>query len=39
VPEGLEITGDGTLQIGATVNSVYVTNAPTVDLLIAGYEY
>jgi hypothetical protein len=39
IPEGLEILGDGTLQIGATVNSVYVTNAPTVDLTIIGYEY
>jgi hypothetical protein len=39
IPEGLEITGDGTLQIGATVNAVYVTNPATVDLLIVGYEY
>jgi len=39
IPEGLEILGDGTLQIGATVNAVYTANAPTVDLAIIGYEY
>jgi len=36
---GLELLGDGTAQFGVTVNSVYVTNAPTVDILIDGYEY
>lgn len=38
-PEGWEIAGDGTLQICASVNSVYVANAPTADMIIAGYEY
>lgn len=39
IPEGLEIAGDGTLQIGITANAVFVTNAPTWDVLITGYEY
>lgn len=39
IPEGLEIAGDGTLQIGMTANAVFVTNAPTWDVLITGYEY
>lgn len=39
VPEGLEILGDGTLQIGVTAAATYVTNAPTWDVLITGYEY
>lgn len=38
-PEGYEIVGDGTLQIGVTVYSSYVTNAPTIDVSIWGYEY
>lgn len=38
-PEGYEIVGDGTLQIGVTVNSNYATNAPTIDVAIWGYEY
>lgn len=37
--EGLEIAGDGTLQFGLTANAVFVTNAPTWDVLITGYEY
>jgi hypothetical protein len=37
--EGPEIVGDGTLQFGLTANSVFVTNAPTWDVLITGYEY
>ena len=37
--EGYEIIGDGTLQFGITANSVFVTNAPTWDVLITGYEY
>lgn len=37
--EGYEIVGDGTLQIGVTVNSNYATNAPTIDVAIWGYEY
>jgi hypothetical protein len=36
---GLEIPGDGTLQFGVTANAVFVTNAPTWDVLILGYEY
>ena len=35
---GLEIVGDGTLQIGITANSTYVTNAPTWDVLITAIE-
>lgn len=38
-PEGYEIVGDGTLQIGVTVLSSYATNAPTIDVAIWGYEY
>lgn len=37
--EGLEILGDGTLQFGITANATYVTNAPTWDVYIGGYEY
>lgn len=33
------IDGDGTLQFGVTANAVFVTNAPTWDVLITGYEY
>lgn len=39
IPEGFEITGDGTLQFGITANSVYTTNAPTWYVNILGYEY
>lgn len=39
IPEGLEIAGDGTLQFGITANAVFVTNAPTWDVAIFGYEY
>lgn len=38
-PNGLEVVGDGTAQFGATANSVFVTNAPTWDIVIDGYEY
>lgn len=38
-PDGIEIVGDGTLQFGITFNSVYTTNAPTIDVCIIGYEY
>lgn len=38
IPEGYEIIGTGTLQIGITANSVFTTNAPTWDVLITGYE-
>lgn len=38
LPDGdIEITGDGTRQIGLTVNATYVTNAPTADVLLTGY--
>jgi hypothetical protein len=39
IPDGLELTGDGVGQYGFSVNSTYTTNAPTVDLMITGYEY
>lgn len=39
IPEGLEIAGNGTLQFGITANAVFVTNAPTWDVAIFGYEY
>lgn len=38
-PEGLEFAGNGTVQFGITANSVFVTNAPTWDVTIIGYEY
>jgi len=39
LPDGLEIAGNGTLQFGFTVNPVFVTNAPTYDVLVTGFEY
>lgn len=39
IPDGFEITGNGTIQFGLTANAVYVTNAPTWDVNIIGYEY
>ena len=39
LPDGFEIVGNGTLQIGVTAISTFVTNAPTLDVLITGYEY
>ena len=39
IPDGYEIAGDGTLQFGVTANSVFVTNAPTWDVSIVGFEY
>jgi hypothetical protein len=39
VPDGFEILGDGTLQIGITTNCTFVTNAPTLDVNLLGYEY
>lgn len=39
VPDGYEIVGDGTLQFGITANSTFVTNAPTWDVNIIGFEY
>lgn len=37
--DGDEIAGNGTLQWCLTANAVFVTNAPTWDVLITGYEY
>jgi hypothetical protein len=37
--DGPELVGDGTLQWGITANAVFVTNAPTWDVLITGYEF
>lgn len=37
--DGPEMVGDGTLTFGVTANAVFVTNAPTWDVLITGYEY
>jgi hypothetical protein len=37
--DGIEIVGDGTLQLGITAAATFVTNAPTWDVLIVGYEY
>lgn len=39
IPDGYEILGDGTIQFGITAASTYLTNAPTWDVLIVGYEY
>lgn len=39
IPEGIEIYGDGTKRWGVTTNSTYTTNAPTLDVMIIGYEY
>lgn len=39
VPDGYELVGDGTAAICMSVNSTYVTNAPTADVLLIGYEY
>jgi hypothetical protein len=39
IPFGMDIFGDGTLQFGFTVNSTFVTNAPTVDIAVSGYEF
>jgi hypothetical protein len=39
IPDGFEIAGDGTLQIGITAAATYTTNAPTWDVAIIGYEY
>jgi hypothetical protein len=38
-PDGYEIAGNGTIQIGLTVNSIFVTNGPSWDVLITGFEY
>ena len=39
VDEGMEVVGDGTLQIGITANATYTTNAPTWYVSIVGFEY
>ncbi len=38
-PDGFEILGDGTLQIGVSAVSTFTTNAPTWFINITGYEY
>lgn len=37
--EGYEILGNGTIQMGISAAATYVTNAPTWDVNIVGYEY
>lgn len=37
--DGYEIAGDGVASFGFTVQATYVTNAPTVDVLLVGYEF
>lgn len=39
IPDGMEIQGNGTIQIGLTAAATYTTNAPTWDCLIFGFEY
>jgi hypothetical protein len=39
IPDGFEIAGNGTTQIGLTANTIFVTNGPTWDVLIVGFEY
>jgi hypothetical protein len=39
IPDGIEISGDGTKQWGVTAAATYVTNAPTWDVTIIGFEY
>jgi hypothetical protein len=39
LPDGFEITGDGTLQFGISAVATFVTNTPTISVNIMGYEY
>lgn len=39
LPDGLEITGTGTLQFGVTAAATFTTNAPTWYCTITGFEY
>jgi len=39
IPDGYEILGDGTLQIGMTAVATFAVNAPTWDVFIIGFEY
>lgn len=39
IGNGIEFTGNGTIQFGVTAAATYVTNAPTWDVLITGFEY
>jgi hypothetical protein len=39
IPDGWEIAGNGTLAICVTANSTFVTNAPTLDVEITGFQY
>lgn len=39
VPDGYEITGDGTIQFCLSAAATYTTNAPTWSVNIMGFEY
>jgi hypothetical protein len=39
LPDGYEIAGNGTLNFCITANSTFVTNAPTWDVMVTGFEY
>lgn len=39
IGDGIEFTGNGTIQFGITAAATYVTNAPTWDVTITGFEY
>ncbi len=39
IPDGFEIVGNGTIQFGMTAAATFVTNAPTWDVVITGFEY
>jgi hypothetical protein len=39
IPDGWEIAGNGTITFCVSANATYVTNAPTWDVMITGYEY
>jgi hypothetical protein len=39
IPDGYEIVGNGTIQIGLTANTIFVTNGPSWDVVITGFEY
>jgi len=39
IPDGYEIAGNGTIQFCVSAAATFVTNAPTWDVNIIGYEY
>lgn len=39
IPDNMEMPGDGIGQYGVTVTPTFTTNAPTIDVLLVGYEY